>query len=114
VTSSDRLAATKRVARCSKLIKQKKTTPALSQVPLRLRNMHLELFKTFGLKDSTGDGIVQLADRSDVLAVRHVSKKLFHQIMKPLDFYAWCLLAQRIYDPITLEKVFLPYFLKNR
>ena len=50
----------------------------------------------------------------DVWAVRYLSKKLYELIGKTWYFLAWCLLAQRLYDGIIIEKVVVPFLLKSK
>ena len=108
--AADRLASKRRADRCSGLIKQATAVPI--SLPHRLRNHGPG--STVEETDCTGDRIVMLAQRSDVQAVRHISKKLYKTLGRTPEFMKWCLLAQRLYDPISLERVFVPFVLENQ
>ena len=108
--AADRLASKRRADRCSGLIKQATAVPI--SLPHRLRDHGPG--STVEETDCTGDRIVMLAQRSDVQAVRHISKKLYKTLGRTPEFMKWCLLAQRLYDPISLERVFVPFVLENQ
>ena len=114
MVSAVRLSSLNRAERCSGNMKQTRPKIAVRKVALKLRKKHCELFATWDKSDCTGNGVVCVDDRMDVWAVRYLSKKLYELIRKTWHFLAWCLLAQRLYDGIIIEKVVVPFLLRSK
>ena len=95
-------------------MKQTRPKIAVRKVALKLRKKHRELFATWDKSDCTGNGVLCADDRMDVWAGRYLSKKLYALIGKTWYFLAWCLLAQRLYDGIIIEKVVVPFLLRSK
>ena len=114
MVSAVRLSSFNRAERCSGNMKQTRPKIAVRKVALKLRKKHRELFATWDKSDCTGNGVVCADDRMDVWAGRYLSKKLYALIGKTWYFLAWCLLAQRLYDGIIIEKVVVPFLLRSK
>ena len=81
----------------------RKERALLTAAPV-LQPRHPQICKTFHNVDCTGNRVIGLSYRSDVLAP-HIGRSA--------ACLKWCLLAQRLYDSITLEKMFVPCVLDH-
>ena len=95
------------------LFNSKYSVPAVSAYPAAFRAKHLRLFATYDDVDNTGCRIFCLALRSDVAAVRSFSKTLYSRggCVDRVNYVAWCMLAQRLYDPACIQSVLQPFVL---
>ena len=108
VSTEERLRSHKRTERCSALIKQQQPKNPVTSIAGPIRRKYAKLFGSFENTDCTGSRICALEERADVQGVRFVSKKVFIVTGLCWELVAWVLAAQRMYDPITNEKVLAP------
>jgi hypothetical protein len=107
-STEERLRSHKRTERCSALIKQHRPKKPLTSIAGPIRRKYAQVFRSFENIDCTGSRICALEERADVQGVRFVSKKVFNVTGFCWELVAWVLTAQRMFDPITNEKVLAP------
>ena len=90
--------------------------PALTDFSYQFRSKYAELFTTYEEVDCTGCRIICLSLRPDTASVRSLSKFLYSKggCTNREDYVAWCLLAQRLFDPACIRAVLQPLATSGR
>ena len=89
--------------------------PALSEFPYHFRTKYAGLFATYTDVDCTGCRIFCLSLRPNVASVRAFSRNLCSTGGRRArtHFIAWCLFAERMYDPACIRAVLQPLLIEE-